>query len=301
VLVREIVTAEEKMNAPRTEGPLIYPDALAELLASPATAPTLLDVRWQLATGADHAAYVQGHIPGAAFVDLDTQLADPPSKRGRHPLPGAEWFTDAMQLAGVSGSRLVVVYDADTSMAAARAWWLLRYFGHPAVAVLDGGLAAWVATGHPLKAGIEMARPGDFVASPGGMPVVAADQAAEIATAGVLLDARARERYLGVAEPVDPVAGHIPGARNRPTSDNVDPHGRFLDPTRLRTAFEQLGVRDDVEVAAYCGSGISATHEVLALERAGFRGALYPGSWSEWITDPQRPIASETQPSRPNV
>ena len=281
------------MNAPRIEGPLISPGVLTELLASPATAPTLLDVRWQLATGADHAAYVQGHIPGAAFVDLDTQLADPPSKRGRHPLPGAEWFTDAMQAAGVSGSRPVAVYDADTSMAAARAWWLLRYFGHPAVVVLDGGLAAWVAAGHPLNAGIETVRPGDFVASPGGMPVVAADQAAEIATAGVLIDARARERYMGLAESVDRVAGHIPGARSLPTSDNVDSHGRFLEAARLRSAFEQLGVRDDVEVAAYCGSGITATHEVLALERAGFRAALYPGSWSEWISDPQRPVARD--------
>jgi thiosulfate/3-mercaptopyruvate sulfurtransferase len=289
------------MSAPQTEGPLISPDVLVELLSSPATAPTVLDVRWQLATGADHAAYVDGHIPGAAFVDLDAQLADPPSKRGRHPLPGADWFTDAMQAAGVCGNRPVVAYDADTSMAAARAWWLLRYFHHPAVAVLDGGLAAWVAGGHPLKAGIESARPGDFVASPGGMPVVTAEHAAEIATGGVLIDARARERYLGLVEPVDPVAGHVPGARNRPTSENLDSQGRFLEPARLRATFEELGVREDVEVAAYCGSGVTATHEVLALERAGFRAALYPGSWSEWITDPRRPIARETQPSSPNA
>lgn len=289
------------MSSPQIKGPLISPDVLAALLGSPATAPTVLEVRWQLVTGADHAAYVDGHIPGAAFVDLDAQLADPPSARGRHPLPGADWFTDAMQVAGVSGNRPVVVYDADTSMAAARAWWLLRYFRHPAVAVLDGGLAAWVAAGHPLRAGIESARPGDFAASPGGMPVVTADQAAEIATGGVLIDARARERYLGLVEPVDPVAGHIPGARNRPTPDNLNSHGQFLEPARLRTAFEQLGVRDDVEVAAYCGSGVTATHEVLALERAGFRAALYPGSWSEWITDPRRPIARETQPSSPDA
>jgi thiosulfate/3-mercaptopyruvate sulfurtransferase len=281
------------MSGQQTGSPLISPDGLAELLTSPTTAPTLLDVRWQLATGADHAAYLEGHIPGAAFVDLDTQLADPPSARGRHPLPGAEWFTDAMQVAGVCASRPVVVYDAGTSMAAARAWWLLRYFDHSAVAVLDGGLAAWVAAGQPLSAGIESPRPGDFVASPGGMPIVTADQAAEIATAGVLIDARARERYRGLAEPVDPVAGHIPGARNRPTSENVDSRGRFLDPTRLRTAFDELGVRDDVRVAAYCGSGVTATHEVLALERAGFRAALYPGSWSEWITDPERPVARD--------
>jgi thiosulfate/3-mercaptopyruvate sulfurtransferase len=289
------------MSAQQIEGPLISADTLAELLASPATAPTLLDVRWQLATGADHAGYVEGHIPGAAFVHLDTQLADPPSERGRHPLPSAHAFTHAMRVAGVCASRPVVVYDGDTSMAAARAWWLLRYFGHPNVAVLDGGLAAWVAADHPLKAGTDSAPLGDFVASPGGMPVITADQAAAIGTAGVLIDARASERYLGLAEPVDPVAGHIPGALNRPTSDNVDSLGRFLEPARLRTAFEQLGVRDDVELAAYCGSGVSATHEVLALERAGFRAALYPGSWSEWITDPRRPVASETEPSSRNA
>lgn len=283
------------MSARPTLGPLIAADALAPLLASPADAPTVLDVRWELATGPDHAAYVGGHVPGAAYVDLDAQLADPPSERGRHPLPGPEWFTDAMQVAGVCGNRPVVVYDAATSMAAARAWWLLRYFGHPAVAVLDGGLAAWAAAGHPVKAGIESPRPGDFVASPGGMPVATIDDVERIAAAGALIDARARERFLGLAEPVDPVAGHIPGARNRPTSENLDSDGRFLEPARLREAFEQLGVREDIQVAAYCGSGVTAAHEVLALERAGFRAALYPGSWSEWITDPQRQVAREAQ------
>jgi thiosulfate/3-mercaptopyruvate sulfurtransferase len=162
------------------------------------------------------------------FVDLDTQLADPASERGRHPLPGRERFTAEMQAAGVSGERPVVVYDAATSMAAARAWWLLRYFGHPDVRVLDGGLAAWIAAGHPLVSGAELAPRGDFGASPGGMPVVSADRVAQVAAEGVLIDARARERYLGISEPVDPVAGHIPGAVNRPTSENVDPDGRFL-------------------------------------------------------------------------
>jgi thiosulfate/3-mercaptopyruvate sulfurtransferase len=197
-----------------------------------------------------------------------------------------------MRTAGVSGSRPVVVYDAADSTAAARAWWLLRYFGHSEVAVLDGGLASWVSGGQPLKAGDESAHPGDFVARPGGMPVVTADEVMEIAADGVLLDARARERFLGVSEPVDPIAGHIPGARNRPTSDNLDSGGRFLKRPALRKAFEAIGVRDGVPVAAYCGSGVTAAHEVLALEHAGYRAALYPGSWSEWIANPRRPIAS---------
>lgn len=198
-----------------------------------------------------------------------------------------------MHAAGVSSARPVVVYDAATSMAAARAWWLLRYFGHRDVAILDGGLAAWTAAGLPTRAGPEPTREGDFVASPGGMAVIGADEAERIAASGVLIDARARERFLGTEEPVDPVAGHIPGARNRPTSENVDSSGRLLDAEGLREAFAALGVTEGVPVAAYCGSGVTAAHEILALERAGFPAALYPGSWSEWITDPSRPVARD--------
>ena len=271
---------------------LITAEELAQLLAASATErPTVLDVRWQLLTGADRQAYLEGHIPGAGFVDLDRQLSDPPSSRGRHPLPSAERFGAEMQALGVSAARPVVVYDAGNSMAAARGWWLLRYFGHPRVAVLDGGLAAWSDAGHPLDAGAQTHVVGDFVARPGSMPIAGADDAAAVAAAGILLDARAEERFQGLVEPVDPVAGHIPGARNRPTTENVDADGRFLHSGRLRAAFEQLGVRDDLPVATYCGSGITAAHELLALELAGFPAALYPGSWSEWITDPARPVA----------
>jgi thiosulfate/3-mercaptopyruvate sulfurtransferase len=227
------------------------------------------------------------------FIDLDAQLASPPGQRGRHPLPDADSFATHMRAAGVSTARPVVVYDEGTSMAAARAWWLLRYFGHPDVTVLDGGLAAWIRAGYPLETKIPAAAFGDFLARPGGMPVIDADEAAEIATRGILLDARAPERFSGQVEPVDPVAGHIPGARNRPSSQNVDQTGRFLDPGALRETFEQLGVRKGVELAAYCGSGVTAAHEVLALELAGYRAALYPGSWSEWITDPARPVARD--------
>jgi thiosulfate/3-mercaptopyruvate sulfurtransferase len=229
------------------------------------------------------------------FVDLDEALADPPGPRGRHPLPSPERFGAAMGAAGVSGDRPAVVYDGGNSLAAARAWWLLRYFGHGDVAVLDGGLAGWAAAGLPVNQGPPGAEPapGDFEPRPGGMPVVSADEVLALASGGVLIDARAEERFRGAVEPVDPVAGHIPGARNRPTGVNLDSDGRFLRPGALRDAFSDLGVREGAPVAAYCGSGVTAAHEVLALELAGYGAALYPGSWSEWIVDPARPVARE--------
>ena len=273
-------------------GPLISPDQLAEQLASATVPPTLLDIRWTLGGPPGRGEYERGHIAGAVFVDLDTELAGPPGPGGRHPLPKADAFTASMRAAGVSAGRAVVVYDAATSMAAARAWWLLRYFGHPEVSVLDGGLAAWVAAGHPISTESPAVEPGDFEASPGAMPVLDSAGAAAIARRGVLLDARAAERFRGEQETVDPVAGHIPGARNLPTSDNVGADGRFRKPLVLRDAFKRAGVGEGVEVGAYCGSGVAAAHEVLALDLAGFQAALYPGSWSEWITDPDRPVAT---------
>jgi thiosulfate/3-mercaptopyruvate sulfurtransferase len=271
---------------------LISVEALHDRLSSDARAPSLLDVRWQLGGPAGIDEYSRGHIPGAVFVDLDVTLAAPAGPGGRHPLPDPEAFTAGMQAAGVSNDRTVVVYDAAASIAAARAWWLLAYFGHRDVAVLDGGFAAWVAAGYPVAAHDVVVPPGDFVAHPGGMPVLDADRAAGLAAAGGLLDARAPERFRGEQEPVDPVAGHIPGALNHPATDNVDGSGRFLDPGTLRARFEAAGVRDGVAVGAYCGSGVTAAHAVLALELAGYRAALYPGSWSEWITDPRRPVAT---------
>lgn len=197
-----------------------------------------------------------------------------------------------MRAAGVGNARPVVVYDARSSMAAARAWWLLRYFGHGKVAVLDGGIAAWTAAGYLLSRARPEVPPGDFVARPGGMPVLHAEDAAALASSrGVLLDARAPERFRGEREPVDPVAGHIPGARNAPATLALCDSGRFRRRAELRAAFERAGVRPNVQVGAYCGSGVTAAHEVLALELAGYGAALYPGSWSEWITDPRRPIA----------
>jgi thiosulfate/3-mercaptopyruvate sulfurtransferase len=264
-------------------------------LAAASPSPTVLDVRWALGGPPGRTEYERGHIPGAVFVDLDAELAGPPGAGGRHPLPEAAAFEAAMRAAGVSGGRPVVVYDAATSLAAARAWWLLRYFGHPDVAVLDGGLAAWVAAGYPVSTDEPAPPLGDFEARPGAMPVLDAAGAAALAERGVLLDARAPERFRGEQEPIDSVAGHIPGARNLPAAGLLEGDGRFLPPAALRDAFAAAGIGDDVdgvEVGAYCGSGITAAQEVLALELAGIPAALYPGSWSEWITDPSRPVAT---------
>lgn len=260
-----------------------------EELADPPT-QTLLDVRWQLATGAQHELYMSGHIPGAVFIDLDRDLAAPPGPQGRHPLPSRETFEAAMRAAGVNDETGVVVYDDANGLPAARAWWLLRYFGHRKVALLDGGLAAWLAAGGTLAEGDEAPEhPGNFQARPGAMAVIDATQAAELASRGVLLDARSPERYRGESEPLDPVAGHIPGARNWPMARSLDAAGRLLPQSRLGE--ELAGVRGR-KVGAYCGSGITAAHTVLALEVAGIPAALYPGSWSEWITDPARPVAT---------
>jgi thiosulfate/3-mercaptopyruvate sulfurtransferase len=258
--------------------------------------PSLLDVRWDLGAGARRDAYREGHIPGAAFIDLERDLADPPGSRGRHPLPDAGRFTESMRAAGVGAQRPVVVYDAADSLSAARAWWALRYFGHPAVTVLDGGLAAWAGAGGDLRTGSETPSVGDFTARPGGMAMLDAVGAGALAARGVLLDARAPERYRGEIEPLDPVAGHIPGARNRPAAENVRSDGRFADPAVLARAFAAVGARADAEVGAYCGSGVTAAHQVLALELAGISAALYPGSWSEWVAEPGRPVATGPQP-----
>jgi thiosulfate/3-mercaptopyruvate sulfurtransferase len=254
--------------------------------------PTLLDVRWELGGPPGRDLYLEGHIPGAAFVDLDTALAGPPGAGGRHPLPDAEVFARAMRAAGVWRDRAAVVYDAGNSVAAARAWWLLRYFGHPDVRVLDGGFSGWLAAGYAIERGETAAEPGDFVARPGGMPLLDASGAAAMGRDGVLIDARAPERFRGEHEPIDPVAGRIPGAVNVPATELIGADGRFLDPDALRARFGAVGVSDDAPVGSYCGSGVAASHQVLALELAGYRGALYVGSWSEWTTDPGRGVAT---------
>jgi thiosulfate/3-mercaptopyruvate sulfurtransferase len=268
-------------------GPLISAEELAAQLAR----ASVLDVRWSLGGPPGREEYAQGHIPGAVFVDLDSELAGPPGDRGRHPLPATADFQQAMRNAGVDNDRPVVLYDTVTSLAAARAWWLTRYFGHRDVVVLDGGLAAWTASGYPISTETPATKRGRFEARPGALSVLDADEAAALAGRGLLIDARAAERFRGEVEPIDRVAGHIPGARNLPATDTLDEDGRFRDPDALRELFRGLGVRDGVEIGTYCGSGVTAAHAVLALELAGYRAALYPGSWSEWCADPRRPVA----------
>ncbi|ADB32534.1 Rhodanese domain protein [Kribbella flavida DSM 17836] len=262
-----------------------------ELLDAPDDV-VVIDVTWNLAGPPGREAYDAGHVPGAHFVDLDTELAGPPGDGGRHPLPSASVVEAALRRAGAGPDSSVVVYDAANSMAAARARWVFRYFGLRDVRVLDGGLAAWRAAGGEVSTEVPADAAGSFVAVPGGLPVLDAAGAAELASSGVLLDARAPERFAGEVEPMDKVAGHIPGAVNAPTTGNVGPDGRFLPADDLRARFAALGADGSRPVGAYCGSGVTAAHESLALEIAGLDAAVYVGSWSEWITDPDRPVAT---------
>ena len=275
-------------------GPLVTAGQLAAELAGPG-APTVLDCRWTLAGGADRDGYGKGHLPGAVFVDLDRDLAALPGAGGRHPLPAPEAFQAAMRRAGVRDDRSVVAYDQGEPGGAARAWWLLGWFGHPDARVLDGGLGAWVAAGLPLTAETADPEPGDFTARPGGRSLLDAAGAARLAAVGVLLDARAPARYQGLEEPVDPVAGHIPGARNAPMADLLTDHG-LVAPAGLRRLLERHGARPGTPVGAYCGSGVVAANLVLACEVAGIPASLYAGSWSDWVTDPSRPVATGPEP-----
>jgi thiosulfate/3-mercaptopyruvate sulfurtransferase len=272
--------------------PLIAARELAELLQSESTRPVLLDTRWRLGGPPGFEEYGRGHIPTAVYVDLDTNLAAPvTSGSGRHPLPDPATLERDLRSFGVRQDSAVVVYDDSGSTTAARAWWLLRWSGLSNVRVLDGGLKAWVAAGYDTTTDVPAPTEGDVVVRPGGLPTLTVDEAATFSAGGVLLDARSAERYRGETEPVDPVAGHIPGATTANTVENIDADGRFLPTDELRARFTALGVAPGVEVGAYCGSGVTAAHTVLALELIGVEAALYPGSWSSWITDPQRPVA----------
>jgi thiosulfate/3-mercaptopyruvate sulfurtransferase len=269
-------------------GPLIS----AEQLVAAIGEVTLLDVRYRMGGPPGREEYLAGHVPGAAYVDMETELAGPPGSGGRHPLPAMSSFGAAMRRSGVSTARPVVVYDDWAGHGAGRAWWLLRHHGHPDVRVLDGGWSAWLRAGGGTETGEPAVRSGDFEPAPGGLPVVEADRVLDVP---VLVDARAPERYRGETEPIDPVAGRIPGAVNVPSSENLRPDGTFRSEAELRELYAAVGVTADLgdgEVAVYCGSGITAIHDLIALELIGVRGALYPGSWSGWIADADRPVAS---------
>ncbi len=278
---------------------LIRAAALRDLVGKPEIA--VIDCRFDLMDpGAGRRAYLQGHIPGARYADLNRDLSAPiTATSGRHPLPAPDEFAGTLARLGVSKATQVVAYDDSAGAYAARAWWLLRWVGHRAAAVLDGGLKAWVSEGGALQSGEEKALP---AAARDPISTVQADTAAVIETAEIerrlsdpaflLIDARAGERYAGTVEPVDAVAGHIPGAVNQPFSANLGTDGRFLPAPMLRQLWEKrLAGRSPSQLAAMCGSGVTACHNLLSLEVAGLNGAkLYAGSWSEWIRDPHRPV-----------
>ena len=235
--------------------------------------------------------YADQHLPGAIYADLNEDLSGPvnPGKTGRHPLPEKNAFVQQLRAWGVTNDDTIVAYDDDNGAFAARLWWMMRWLGHDAVYVLDGGFHAWQRAGRPLTSTATPTKIGDFKVRPALTREVLADDLTGFS--GLLLDARDAARFRGETEPVDPIAGHIPGAINAPFTDNLE-DGRFKSPARLEELFAALGLKQATDVACYCGSGVTATHNILALKHAGFpEPALYPGSWSEWITDPDRPIA----------
>ncbi len=269
--------------------PLIGVDELAALIGAPAPV-VLADVRWTLGGPPGLPEYEAGHLPGAHWVDLEHELSGSAAgPGGRHPLPDLEVLTAAFRRLGVRSERPVVVYDAASSLAAARLWWLLLDAGHPDVRVLDGGFAAWQRAEQPVETGPDGgASPGDFVPRPGQLPRVDAAAVAALAASGTpVVDVRAAERFTGAREPIDPVAGHIPGALNRPSVQNLTPEGRFRSPAEIAERFADLA-----DPVLYCGSGITAAQTLLALRTAGLDGRIYPGSWSDWVSDPTRPVAT---------
>ena len=243
----------------------------------------VIEVNWEALRPDGLKRYLAGHIPGSVYADLEADLAGPASEfEGRMPLPDESDLTERLRSWGVSSHDSIVVTDDDANRSAARAWWLLRHAGLPDVRLLDGGLNAWREAGLPFESGLTRPTRGDATAAYGSMPTLGIAEAARLPVDGVLLDARETRRYRGEHEPLDPRAGHIPGARSAPTADNVDQHGRFRSPAELRTRFAALGVTTDAPVGVYCGSGIAGAHEVAALAIAGIEAALYTGSWSQW-------------------
>ena len=242
-------------------------------------------------------AYAEGHIPGAHFLHLDEDLSGKKTgANGRHPLPDIAAFAIKMGAIGIDSNKRVIAYDDAGGPYAARLWWLLRWLGHDNVAVLDGGINKWLAEGRPTDRNLPTARPATFVATPKNAMTVDADflMANIKQSTSVVVDARAPERYRGETEPIDPVAGHIPGALNRLFKNNLNADGTFKTAATLKQEFsELLSGKPPSQVINQCGSGVTACHNLLALEIAGLSGSkLYPGSWSEWCADPARPVAT---------
>lgn len=274
---------------------LISPEELRDALGS----VVLVDVQWSLTAVAGppgRELFETGHLAGAHHVDLDAELSGPPGPQGRHPMPTAHSVQEALRRCGVDDDSAVVVYDQGPCMAASRAWWVFCYVGLGCVRVLDGGLAAWRAAGGEVTDAVPEPRAGGFTARVGCLPLLDAEGAAEVARLGVLLDARSVERYAGETEPIDRVAGHIPGAVSAPTAENTGADGRFLPHHELRDRFARLGVRPGTPVGTYCGSGVTAAHQALALHEIGIEAPVYVGSWSHWIRDPDRPISTGRLP-----
>jgi thiosulfate/3-mercaptopyruvate sulfurtransferase len=281
-------------------GTLIQAEELVRRLEQPVL--RVFDCRFDLAQpGAGRAAYAAGHVPRAIYADLNRDLsASPTPSSGRHPLPTPEAFQERLRAFGVNRDSVVVAYDGGNAMYASRLWWMLRWLGHDDVFVLDGGLRRWVELGLPVDSVVNVREPGDFLARP--RPDMAVDAARLLADSSSrhcrVLDARAPERYRGEVEPIDAVAGHVPGALNHPFATSLAGDQRFLPPDELRAAFARTldGIAPD-RATAMCGSGVTACHLLLAMEHAGLTGArLYPGSWSEWSRDPSRPVARGAAP-----
>jgi thiosulfate/3-mercaptopyruvate sulfurtransferase len=284
-------------EAARDASALIQVDEFARLLAGPeAVRPVVLDVRYRMGTSAGLQEFEESHVPGASYVAMDTELATirADGLGGRHPMPTVEIFSAAMRSAGVTMSRPVVSYDDWSSLTASRVWWMLRHLGFLDVRVLDGGIAAWTADGQPTESGPVTPGTGNFTAATMGVGhLLDATGATRYATGHLLFDARPADRFRGENETIDSVAGHIPGAVSAPALASVDRNGRFLPAEELAVRFHDLGAEDGKTVGTYCGSGVQATHLALALSIAGItdRADVYIGSWSDWITSPDRPIA----------
>ena len=278
---------------------LVSVETLAKYLDNPNWA--IFDCRFYLDdTNLGRQNYLAGHIPGAQYVDLENDLSSPiiPGKTSRHPLPDSESFAKTISNFGISDETQVVVYDDRGGGIAARLWWMLRWMGHESVAVLDGGIQEWQIQGHPLKMGEEKRVPAKFVPHPRNELMITVEDIMTMRNdpANKVVDSRAEERYRGQNETLDPIAGHIPGAINAYYGDNfLEANGRFKDKDQLKSRFKEiLGDTPANRTAFYCGSGVTANVNILAVLHAGLGDALlYPGSWSEWITDPNRPVTTD--------